>query len=345
MGFSIIGNIRGNAMSAHKSKGKLKLTQDEVLFRFKEKHGDEFDYSLFVFFGYNEKSKITCRTHGVFYQSPAHHFRGQGCPDCKYIKISKKLKKDNKYFLDKSNIVHKEAYDYSLSKYDGYDSIVSIICQKHGVFNQVASVHLAGHGCKGCAIDSLSSSTTKNIDHFLSKAKAVHGDVYDYSYSVYSKTKDKIKIRCRDHGFFYQDVSNHLAGKGCPKCGLSGFSRSSYNDLCKRRHKGKSNIYLIKCFNENEEFFKIGITSSKRVNLRFPSKKSMPYNYKVVFFLQESSDFIWDIERKIHNINKKNKYKPKIYFAGETECYSIVDSGIIKMFESLQNTSQLQLIA
>lgn len=332
-------------MSTSKLKGKLKLTQAEVINRFKNINGDTFDYSLFVFFGYNEKSKIICRTHGIFEQSPAHHFRGQGCPNCRYLKTSNKLKKDNKYFVDKANIVHKGFYDYSLSKYDGSESVVSVICQKHGVFNQVASVHLAGHGCKGCANDATSLSTAKDIDHFLLRAKVAHGNTYDYSESVYKGVKKKIKIKCRDHGFFYQDVSNHLAGKGCPKCGLSGFSRSSYNDLCKRRHKGKSNIYLIKCFNENEEFFKIGITSSKRVNLRFPSKKSMPYNYHVVFFLQESSDFIWSIERKIHNINKKNKYKPKIYFAGETECYSIVDSGIIKMFESLQNTSQLQLIA
>lgn len=332
-------------MSTSKLKGKLKLTQAEVINRFKNINGDTFDYSLFVFFGYNEKSKIICRTHGIFEQSPAHHFRGQGCPNCRYLKISNKLKKDNKYFVDKANIVHKGFYDYSLSKYDGSESVVSVICQKHGVFNQVASVHLAGHGCKGCANDATSLSTAKDIDHFLLRAKVAHGNTYDYSESVYKGFKKKIKIKCRDHGFFYQDISNHLAGKGCPKCGLGGFSRSSYNDLCKRRHKGKSNIYLIKCFNENEEFFKIGITSSKRVNLRFPSKKSMPYNYHVVFFLQESSDFIWSIERKIHNINKKNKYKPKIYFAGETECYSIVDSGIIKMFESLQNTSQLQLIA
>ena len=52
MGFSIISNIRGNAMSAHKSKGKLKLTQDEVLFRFKEKHGDE------VFHDYYEIAEL-----------------------------------------------------------------------------------------------------------------------------------------------------------------------------------------------------------------------------------------------------------------------------------------------
>lgn len=345
MGFSITSNLTGIAMNTHKSKGKLKLTQEEVLSRFKEKHGADYDYSLFVFCGYNSKSKIICREHGVFYQSPAHHFRGQGCPSCKNGKISKKLKKDNGYFIKKANIVHNGFFDYSMAVYDGSESVVSIICPNHGVFNQIASVHLAGHGCKGCANDSVSASMTKDINHFLSKANIVHKNTYDYSESKYTGAKEKIKIRCLDHGFFYQDVSNHLAGKGCPDCGISGFSRSEYNKFCKNKYNGFSNIYLIKCFDSNEVFFKIGITATKSVSLRFSSKKSMPYNYEVVFFASGLSDFIWSIERKMHMLNRKNKYKPNIYFAGDTECFSKIESGIIKIFKEMSESSQLQLIA
>ena len=334
MGFSIISNIRGNAMSAHKSKGKLKLTQDEVLFRFKEKHGDEFDYSLFVFFGYNEKSKIICRTHGIFEQSPAHHFRGQGCPNCRYLKTSNKLKKDNKYFVDKANIVHKGFYDYSLSKYDGSESVVSVICQKHGVFNQVASVHLAGHGCKGCANDATSLSTAKDIDHFLLRAKVVHGNTYDYSESVYKGFKKKIKIKCRDHGFFYQDISNHLAGKGCPECGIAGFSRSGYNELCNRRHSGNSNLYLIRCFNENESFYKIGITVYDNLKRRFTNSKSMPYKYEILLMFKHNSDYIWQIEKKLHMLCRDNSYTPKTKFDGYTECFSCIPKDLCNILDN-----------
>ena len=59
MGFSIISNIRGNAMSAHKSKGKLKLTQDEVLFRFKEKQGELTSVKSSLFNGAFLISKIS----------------------------------------------------------------------------------------------------------------------------------------------------------------------------------------------------------------------------------------------------------------------------------------------
>ena len=55
-------------------------------------------------------------------------------------------------------------------------------------------------------------------DDFIKKAKAVHGDKYDYSQSEYMGSKIKVKIICPIHGVFEQTPKNHLAGAGCQIC-------------------------------------------------------------------------------------------------------------------------------
>ena len=56
-------------------------------------------------------------------------------------------------------------------------------------------------------------------EEFIQKARAVHGDKYDYSKVEYVNDRTKIVIICPKHGQFEQQPSSHLHGKGCPKCG------------------------------------------------------------------------------------------------------------------------------
>lgn len=55
-------------------------------------------------------------------------------------------------------------------------------------------------------------------EEFIAKAKAVHGDRYDYSKVEYVGTKTKVLITCNEHGEFWQSPQKHLAGQGCIKC-------------------------------------------------------------------------------------------------------------------------------
>ena len=56
-------------------------------------------------------------------------------------------------------------------------------------------------------------------EEFIAKAKAVHGDRYDYSKVKYVNNQTPVKIVCPIHGAFIQRPSNHLRGNGCPQCG------------------------------------------------------------------------------------------------------------------------------
>lgn len=55
-------------------------------------------------------------------------------------------------------------------------------------------------------------------EEFIKKARAVHGNKYDYSEVIYTRLRDKITIICPIHGPFQQTAGNHLNGKGCAKC-------------------------------------------------------------------------------------------------------------------------------
>lgn len=51
-----------------------------------------------------------------------------------------------------------------------------------------------------------------STDDFISSAKSVHGNNYDYTYSNYLGTDAKVSILCLVHGIFEQTPYNHLRG-------------------------------------------------------------------------------------------------------------------------------------
>ena len=64
----------------------------------------------------------------------------------------------------------------------------------------------------------LIESEYEDKEHFLERAKKIHGDTYDYSNSEYVDSKINIKINCKKHGTFEQMPEKHLSGFGCPTC-------------------------------------------------------------------------------------------------------------------------------
>jgi hypothetical protein len=121
-------------------------------------------------------------------------------------------------FVTKAKQIHGDLYDYSLFNYIKRHSIGKIICQNHGVFDQLANNHLKGHGCPFCSTERNSNLKRFDLYSFIKKAKILHKEKYDYSLFVYFNAHTKGKIGCVVHGVFEQTPSNHLYGKGCPKC-------------------------------------------------------------------------------------------------------------------------------
>jgi hypothetical protein len=197
---------------------------------------------------------IDCPVHGEFIQMAKVHLRGAGCNYCSGRKL------DKKSFLQKATLVHGSKYDYSqIEKFSDSLQRVLIICPSHGVFEQSVGRHLAGDGCRACAITlrgRKNQEAAKN--RFLPKANLVHEKKYDYSKAFYISAKDPIEIICKEHGSFWQDPNNHLNGAGCPSCSSRGFNK----DL-------PAILYYLRIDDGYKILWKIGITNNT-VRDRFP---------------------------------------------------------------------------
>ena len=120
-----------------------KLTKEEFIKKSNKVHNNKFDYSLVDYKNSKIKVKIICKKHGIFEQMPYLHLQLYGCPICR-IAYSEK-------FIEKSNILHNNRYDYSKINYINNHTKVEIICNIHGVFNQTPQHHLRGFGCQKCS--------------------------------------------------------------------------------------------------------------------------------------------------------------------------------------------------
>lgn len=75
-------------------------------------------------------------------------------------------------------------------------------------------------------------------EEFIAKANEVHHGKYDYSLVRYTKTDEKVKIICSEHGVFEKTPNKHLAGQGCPMCGRNRtrLTREDFIERAKRVH-------------------------------------------------------------------------------------------------------------
>lgn len=128
-----------------------KITTEEFVIKSKNIHSDKYDYSNTIIDGVRSKVKINCPIHGEFNQEAHKHLNGHGCKKCTIIDNPRFIKMSHEEFLSKSQEVHGDTYNYDNSIYNGSKEIVEIICKKHGIFQQYAGVHMAGHGCPSCS--------------------------------------------------------------------------------------------------------------------------------------------------------------------------------------------------
>lgn len=232
-------------------------------------------------------------------------------------------KLNTEIFIEKANKLHNNKYSYSVSEYKNIRSKIKILCEKHGEFEQLAGSHLEGHGCFQCGLENYHKPTKTN-DQFIQLANIKHDYFYDYSKTIYIRNDLKVIITCPTHGDFEQAPCMHLSRSGCPKCARdnsTGFSKERFVQLCNYKHCDGPKLYIIRCFNESESFYKIGITS-RTIKQRFHGNR-MPYAYEVISEKTGTPEAIYELEKEMHKKHKQYKYNPKIEFPGSArECFS-----------------------
>jgi hypothetical protein len=141
-------HLKGNG-GCKRCSGNEKLTTDTFIKRAIDLHGNVYDYSKTAYSSARSSVVIICKKHGAFNVIAAEHLKGKGRGGCKYCSRENR-KYTTEVFIEKAIHKHGNAYDYSLVNYIFGSKKVKIICKKHGIFEQLPSMHLFGNGCPNC---------------------------------------------------------------------------------------------------------------------------------------------------------------------------------------------------
>ena len=216
------------------------ITNREDFIKFARKiHGEKYDYSRVVYVDPWTPVEIICPEHGDFWQITGNHLSNRsGCPLC-----GGRERVTTKVFVRKARRSSSEfSLDYSQVNYKGANPKVIIVCKIHGPFLQSPDAHLNHKsGCPDCK-GSQRSSTEK----FVKKARAVHGENYDYSETKYRRNNVKVRIICPTHGVFEMTPTSHLSGSGCYSC--AGYTRrttDSFIDEATQLHGDRFECDLV----------------------------------------------------------------------------------------------------
>jgi hypothetical protein len=257
---------------------------------------------------------------------------------------------DTNEFIRRAKEKHGNEYDYSKTKYINCRSNVIIICRFHGQFNQLATHHInRGSRCRKCAND----SKRKSLKKFLSDAKLIHSNKYNYSCVDYKNKKTKVKIICKEHGAFFQLPGSHLVGTQCAKCTNNNkHSTEDWIKLAKKIHgkrydyskvvyvNGKTDV-IITCKIHGD----FSQTPSHHVNDKTNCPKCVNHhNYSTEEWIEKANikhDYKYDYS-KVKYIDSKSKVIISCKKHGDFEQRAqdhLFRSGCPKCFKSYSHAS------
>ena len=167
-------------------------------------------------------------------------------------------------FINKAHELYGNLYDYSKTDCENRDEKgrVCIICHKldkngkeHGEFWQRPYSHLSGMKCKKCADEETgklnSKKFAKTTEQFIKEATEVHGNKYSYENVNYVNSHTLVNITCKIHGGFMQSPTNHLQGKGCPKCANKNVTSGEFIEKARKVHGNKYDYSKVNYVNNS----------------------------------------------------------------------------------------------
>jgi hypothetical protein len=217
------------------------VTTEEWVARAKARWGDHFDYSRAVWV--NRKTRITvgCPIHGWIEVSPETHLHNRvgstGCPRCgkqqagakrrladweeRQNRPRQKTRLTEEDFKQRFQARWGDQFQLVEGSFSTTAAPVDFTCRTHDeklTFSKAGNLLAKGKiwPCPRCKVD-------EKTQDFIDKARALHGDAYDYSKSIWSPEHlgKSIIVICPKHGewpsgMYHIKTSGQKAG--CPKC-------------------------------------------------------------------------------------------------------------------------------
>jgi len=151
---------------------------------------------------------------------------------------------------------------------------------------------------------------------------------YTYTYNdckekaLLCKSKTEFNERFKSHSnAMYRnkwlDICDHmLSALG------GGFTRTSFLKNCELKNNSIGILYMLRCYDEFENFYKIGITSTGSVKRRYSNGGDLPYKYEILWILEDEPGLIWDLELFFKRAIKTKAYTPKKWKCSKSvECF------------------------
>lgn len=224
-------------------------------------------------------------------------------------------------------------FDYSEFIYNGAKEKSTLICKAKGHrFLSDANNRLSGRGCPQCAKEAISDRVRSNTKEFIEKAIVKYGKKsYSFDKTNYNTAIEEVTITCNKHGDFEQTPNRFLNGQICPTCSYKENTTNYYSSKKKRK---KSIFYIIECWNNEERFIKLGVTS-RSISKRFRDNYDMPYNYKILReFEYANIDASDALEVKLLSFTKSAIYTPRLNFSGRTETRLLsIKNSLLELFD------------
>ena len=147
--------------------------------------------------------------------------------------------KDTTTFVQKAKQIHGDVYDYSKVNYINSATKVTIVCTKHGDFDQFPGNHFSKNGCPECV-----GKKRLNTESFIKKCINAYGDKFTYLKTNYVRAHEPVIITCKEHGDFSVDPSAFINNpRGCPTC--SKPSKEYFIKRSQAEHGDKYDYSLI----------------------------------------------------------------------------------------------------
>lgn len=224
-------------------------------------------------------------------------------------------------------------YSFTNSKYINNSTSMLVFCEYHGEFTITVASLRSNKGCRACGIIKAAKTRRKVESTYIEELKA--GGTGVLLIGEYLGALHRTQHKCPCGVIWKVRPHDILRGQHCYKCKVekirkanqdnpTGWAYSTW-EMAGNRSKNFDafKVYIIRCFNIDEEFFKIGKTYVP-LSKRFSSNYELPYAYDILKIISGGARAMSELETNLQNINKDNRYEPKVPFKGMYECFTNV---------------------
>lgn len=250
-------------------RGASKYTNETFIKKANEVHNNFYNYDKVEIKSITDKVIITCPKHGDFNQKASNHINiKNGCPKCNGGVLI-----DTEEYINRAILKHGDKFNYSKTEYIHSHKKVKISCEKHGEFEQTASMHLKNiYSCPYCVAELTSSQAEKEIVSFIKEyysGEIKTNDRDTFGYKEIDILIPEFNLAIEFNGNYWHTEA--IVGKG-------------YH-LHKTNLADKNNMQLIQLFehewNNKKDIVKSMILSRLKYNNKICANKTKTINIKL----------------------------------------------------------------